>query len=468
MRRLPELALCAAIAALAGFLVDSPPAQSAEPRDSFTLLSDIHLDPFDPPELAVRLAASPVEAWPAIFATIKEQAMSSWGRDTNYALFASSLDALAKSAAATDFVIVPGDFLAHEFENKAADALGAASTEEKISALAVGTTVFVGESLARAFPDKPIIVALGNNDSDCGDYKITPGGRYLAETRDVVRRLAGADLLAADFDRTYTAGGYYAVRHPGLPETLILVVNDILWSAKYRDACGSDGEAAAEAMFAWLRDRLASQKAAGGSVWLVHHIPWGIDPFSTADSKDSACAAKVVPFLREPYADAFIGLLRDYRDVIQASYAGHIHTDGYRLLIDDDGNALGLQKVVPAISPIYHQNPAYQVVTYEPATGVPTDFSTYFLANLDQASLAVPGDWRLEYTFSEAYGIAPYSADGVAAMVKAIDAGGLAAETYRRLTVVSHGSLSANDLSAYVCGMTRLKRSGFARCYCSG
>jgi len=455
-----------AIAALVGLAVNSSAAQPAESHGSFALLSDIHLDPFDPPELAAQLADSAVEAWPALFATITKQAMSSWGRDTNYALFASSLDAVTKSAATTDFVIVPGDFLAHEFEKKAADALGTASSEEKISALAVGTTAFVGDSLARALPDKPIILALGNNDSDCGDYEITPGGRYLAGTRDVVRRLAGADLLATDFDRTYAAGGYYAVRHPGLPETLILVVNDILWSADYRDACGSNGEAAAEAMFAWLRDRLAGQKAAGGSVWLVHHIPWGIDPFSTAHSKDSACAAKVVPFLRAPYADAFISLLRDYRDVIQASYAGHVHTDGYRLLIDDDGNALGLQKVVPAISPIYDQNPAFQIVTYERASGVPTDFATYYLANLDQASLAVPGDWRIEYTFNEAYGVGPYSADSVAAMVKAIEDGGTAADTYRRLNVVSHGSLPDKELSAYVCGMTRLERTGYARCYC--
>jgi sphingomyelin phosphodiesterase acid-like 3 len=468
MRISPVLALCLVVVALAGFLVSDRPAESAESRGSFALLSDIHLDPFDPPELAAQLAASPVEAWPAIFATITEQTMSPWGRDTNYALFASSLEAFAKSAATADFVVVPGDFLVHEFEKKAAEALGVASTEDKIRTLAVGTTEFIGDSLARMLPDKPIIVALGNNDSDCGDYEITPGGSYLAETRNMVRRLAGADLLATDFDRTYAAGGYYAVRHPGLPETLILVVNDILWSTYYRNACGSDGEAAAEAMFAWLRDKLASQKAAGGSVWLVHHIPWGIDPFSTADSKDPACAAKVVPFLRNPYAEAFVGLLREYRDIVRASYAGHIHTDGYRLLVDDDGSALGLQKVVPAISPIYYQNPAYQIVTYALDTGIPTDFSTYYLANLDKASLAVRGDWRLEYTFSDAYGVGSYSAESVAAMVKAIEAGGAAADIYRRLNVVSHGSLSDKDLPAYVCGMTRLERAGFARCYCSG
>jgi hypothetical protein len=284
----------------------------------------------------------------------------------------------------------------------------------------------------------------------------------------MVRRLAGPELLGPDFDQTYAAGGYYAVKHPGLSQTLILVVNDVLWSAKYRDACGSDGEAAAEAMLAWLRDNLVRQRDTGGSVWLVHHIPWGIDPYSTAHSKESTCAAKVVPFLRQPYAEHFIEFLREYRDIVDASYSGHVHTDDYRLLIDSEKGVLGLQKIPPAVSPIYDQNPGYQIVSYDLASGAPTDFSTYYLANLDSASLAVPGDWRFEYTFTEAYGIPQYSAKGVAAMVKAVEAGGAASETYRRLYMVSHGSLPEDTLSAYTCAMKRLKQKGFTRCYCGG
>jgi sphingomyelin phosphodiesterase acid-like 3 len=451
---------------LTGALAGSPPARAAEPRGTFGLISDFHLDPFDPPEIAARLVATPVEDWPSVFATIEEQAMSPWGRDTNFALFASSVAAFAKSVAEADFVVVPGDFIAHEFEKKAADTLGLAPTDDRIRELATKTTLFVGESLARFLPQIPIILALGNNDSDCGDYQITPGGRYLADTLDMVRRLAGAGLVTPDFDKTYAAGGYYAVRHPGLPKTLILVMNDVLWSTKYRDVCGARGEAAAEAMLGWLRDRLAEREAAGGAVWLVHHIPWGIDSYSTAHSRETTCAAKVVPFLREPYASEFIALLRRHRDIVQASYSGHVHTDDYRLLIDENGNVLGLQKIPPAISPIYEQNPGYQLVTYDLGSGVPTDFSMYYLANLDRASLAKPGDWQFEYTFTEAYGIPRYSPEGVAAMVRAIEAGGRAAETYRTLYMVRHGSIAESDLPAYLCGMTRLEEGGYAQCYC--
>jgi sphingomyelin phosphodiesterase acid-like 3 len=454
--------------ALVGLLVPVTFVAAEEPAGAFALISDFHLDPFGPPELAGRFAVEPPDNWMAIFESIETQKMSLWGSDTNYALFASSLVAFAKSADAADFAIVPGDLIAHEFERKAAEALDVTPSDAKVRDLAIKTTLFVGNSLGRALPDKPIILALGNNDSDCGDYEITPGGRYLSKTREMVRRLAGADLVAKDFDETYGAGGYYAVRHPGLPQTLILVVNDVLWSAKYQDACGTGGEAAAEAMMTWLGDNLARQRAAGDSVWLVHHIPWGIDPYSTAHSRGTDCAAKVVPFLREPYAAGFIGLLREYKDIIQASYSGHVHTDDYRLLVDDRENVLGLQKIPPAISPIYGQNPGYEIVSYDLKSGVPTDFSTYYLANLDGASLAVPGDWRFEYTFTEAYGIPSYSAEGVAEMVKAIEAGGADAETYRGLYTVGHDPLPEKDLPAYVCAMTRLDQDGFTKCYCGG
>ncbi len=455
------------VLALAGLGAAIGPA-AARSTGHFSLISDIHLNPFDPPTLARDLAATDVADWPTVFGKIRDQAMSSWGSDSNHALMESAIEAFAKDAAETDFAIVPGDFLAHEFEKKAGEALGVAPDDRQVRDLAIKTTLFVGNSLAAALPDTPIIVALGNNNSDCGDYEITPGGGYLAATRDMVRRLAGADLVAPDFDTTYAAGGYYAVRHPGLPNTLILVVNDVLWSAKYRDACGAGGEAPAEAMMTWLADNLARQRAAGGTVWLVHHIPWGMDPFSTAHSRAETCAARVVPFLRTPYAQGFIQLLRSYRDIIRASYSGHVHMDDYRLLIDEGGNALGLQKIPPAISPIFGQNPGYEIVSYDVATGTPTDFSTWYLANLDTASPTVPADWKREYSFTEAYGLPDYSAESVAHMVGEVAAGGAAADTFRGLYTVGHKPLPAEDLSAYLCAIRHQEQAEFTACYCGG
>src|SRR5438067_2278095 len=83
-----------------------------------------------------------------------------------------------------------------------------------------------------------IVVGLGNNDSECGDYRLEPNGPFLAGLRDAVRTMAGTQLLAPDFDTTFAAAGYYSMRHPAADGVDIVVVNDVLWSTDYRDRCG--------------------------------------------------------------------------------------------------------------------------------------------------------------------------------------------------------------------------------------
>lgn len=450
--------------ALAGLLAPVPSVRGGEGSGTFVVISDLHFNPFDPPELAMALAMSAPAAWQATFASANTQAMSRIGEDTNHALLASSLAAFAKAAANADFAIVPGDFLAHGFEEKASKALGVAPTSQAAGEMAVKTTLFVADSLADALAGKPAIIALGNTDSSCGDYQIEPGGRYLAATRETVRRLVGAERLEPDFDETYAAGGYYAARHPAVPNGLIVVVNDVLWSTKYRDACGTGGLAAAQAMLGWLRDRFARQRAAAGRIWMVHHIPWGIDPYSTINAKASTCPAKVVPFLQEPFASEFLALLAEHRDVLQASFSGHTHFDDYRLLIDARGTAIGVDKVTPAISPIFGQNPGFQVFTYDRGSGAPRDFSTWYLPNPGGAPRTA--DWQLEYTFTKAYGQSDYSPRAVETLWKAISTDSAVQDTYRRLYDVGRGTLDAGTLAAYVCAVGHMDRPSFTACYC--
>ena len=457
------LAALASALALAGLIASIPPVRGAEGSGTFVVISDFHFNPFELPELATTLARSAPAAWKVTLAAVQDQAMSRTGEDTNHALLASSLVPFAKAVAGADFAIVPGDFLVHEFDAKAAKALSVAPTSQATGEMAVKTTLFVGNALADALAGKPAILALGNVDSSCGDYRIEPGGRYLAATREMVRRLVGAERLEPDFDETYAAGGYYAARHPTLANGLIVVLNDVLWSTRYRDACGTDGLAAAEAMLGWLRDRLARQRATGGRVWLVHHIPWGIDPYTTINTKAASCSAKVVPFLREPFASDFQALVAEYRDVLQASFSGHTHFDDYRLLIDERGTAIGLDKITPAISPIFGQNPGFQVFTYDRRSGAPSDFSTWYLANPGAAPSAA--DWRFEYTFTRAYRQPHYAPDAVQTVWKAMSNDSALQDTYRRLYNVGRGEL-AGALTAYFCAIGHLDRPSFTACYC--
>jgi hypothetical protein len=437
---------------------------AAEPTGTFAVISDIHFDPFDPEGLAKTLAVT--EDWMAAFTALPPGPASQYGKDTNHVLLASALATVAKAAANADFAIVPGDLLSHGFEEDTAKALGVPLGSASQQAFAQRTTIFVAEALGDALAGKPLIVALGNNDSDCGDYEIEPGGDYLAATRETARKLVGADLVAPDFDTTYAAGGYYAARHPTVANTLILVVNDILWSERYQNACGTDGLAAGKAQMDWLKMTLAAQKAAGRRVWMVHHIPWGIDPYSTEHSKAATCPARIVPFMKQDFAAAFVDLLQEYADIIDSSISGHVHFDDYRLLLDDAGRPLEIDKVVPAISPIFGQNPGFQMFSYDVATGRPTDFSTIYLANLPDLSATVPGDWRESYVFSKAYGLPGYTVEAVAALWNGLSQGGRIRDAYLGHYNVGHGTLAAADLKGYACAIAFLDPQSYSACWC--
>ena len=209
-------------------------------------------------------------------------------------------------------------------------------------------------------------------------------------------------------------------------------------------------------MLAWLRDQLAEARAAGGKVWLVHHVI-GIDPYSTVHSKAAACADHVTPFLADPFAEDYPALLREYADVIAGGLVGHMHYDDYhRIVLDNKSKGVSVEKVTPAVSPIFGQNPSFNIFTYDRGTGAVTDFTTTYLANLDTATAAT-ADWRAEYTFSSAYGQPDFSPASVEALWRAISTPGPMQDKYRGIYNVGAGSLGAANFSAYSCAILQLR-----------
>lgn len=443
------------------------PLRGSAAEGTFLQISDIHFDPFDPPASARDLPRRELGAWTAHLAAHSDPRPALWGRDSNFALMESALAEIARAAAAADFVLLTGDLIAHDFPEKTRQALGFPPGSTESRAFAAKTTLYVIERVRAAAGGKPVFLTLGNTDSGCGDYRLDPDGPYLAATREAVRALTGADRLAADFDTTYRAGGYYAASHPTLANVTMLVIDDALWSPEYSDPCGSEGSDAGAAMLDWLGRQLEQAHVSGRRVWLLHHIPPGIDAYSTLRAKGDACRARIVPMLAEPYATGFTDLLVRYADTITASFSGHDHHDDYRLLRDAAGAVVGVDKVVPAISPIFGQNPGFHVFTYDRASGSVTDFATRYIANLGTAQQASDGQWREEYVFSAAYGATGFSPPTAEAMWKQLmPPAGQVASTFRRLYTVSHGELGAADLPAFACAIGFLRREDFAACYC--
>jgi len=441
-------------------------SRAAGERGTFLHVSDIHLDPFATAGVARELLFRGVDQWRARLLREPEQAMAGFGEDTNFPLLDSSAAALRAAAPEADFTIFTGDLLAHDFEAKAAKAFGVDERSAEVEAFAVATTNFVTRTLGRAIPGRPVIIALGNNDSACGDYRIVPGGPYLAATRATMRELLGNLEVDPDFDRTWLAGGYYGVRHPSRPGITILVINDILWSHDYRDACGADGLAAGKAMLEWLRARLHHHRRTGGKVWLVHHIPIGYDAYGTTKVADKRCPARPVPFLRQPFARDFTELIRDHGAIIDAGFSGHIHFDDFRLLKSRRGEPVAAEKIAPGISPIFGQNPGFHVFTYDRLTGRPTDYSTHYLANLANGLKARDARWEKEYSFTRRYGQRRYGPAEIDTVWRRLQRKGATQREFRKLYNVSRGELSADVFPAYACAIGHLDEKSFDACYC--
>ncbi len=389
------------LAALTLYLCGTADSQQAAPAQAVAgqvlVMSDLHFDPMADQRLVDGLAAAEPEQWSAVLDSSSDRSLGRYGRDSNWMLLRSALQHMANTLPKPAFVLISGDFLAHGFRQE----FNTAARDHSDAAYRIfvrKTMQFLGEQLQQIFPATPILPALGNNDEECGDYQLQPGGPFLADTLPILRRLVGS-VGGPGFDRDWQGYGNYSARAGGIR---VLSTNTNFLSIHYRNACGStaDGDPG-RATLAWLEAELAAAKEAQERVWLLYHIPPGIDGYATL--RRGACPDRMMPMWDQTYGAAFLALLKRYAETVTASFAGHTHMDDFRLIGDAEGR-YGFALITPAVSPIFGQNPAFRTVAYDAAGGL-IDETTYDLTNLPQATAAPGGvspEWRAEYTLYSA------------------------------------------------------------------
>src|SRR5579871_5474281 len=148
-------------------------------QGAFLVLSDLHFDPFADPRLVPKLAAAKVEEWESILRPAGSQGFAQYGSDSNYALLIAALKAAREYGARQryDYVLVTGDYLAHRFKEKYQQLI--AGDDAAYAAFVVKSMVFVSRLVQQSFPNLPVFGSLGNNDSVCGDYELSPGNAFL-------------------------------------------------------------------------------------------------------------------------------------------------------------------------------------------------------------------------------------------------------------------------------------------------
>jgi sphingomyelin phosphodiesterase acid-like 3 len=445
------------------------------------LISDIHFDPLHDPGKEQRLLDAPVGQWASIlsapdmpgaadeFASL-QKACHARGVDTPWPLLRSSLHAMRATNPRPAFIAVSGDLVAHEFTCRVTSG-SAEQGPAAYAAFVVKTIAFVVARIRADFPGVPVYVALGNNDSGCGDYRMDPDSRFLkqvaAYVADGVPPADRREVL-----QQFPVGGYYTARMPpAIRRTNLIVLNDLFLSPNYRTCDAASDPAAWSAEFAWLQRQLAQARAKGDRVWVMGHIPPGVDAYATVRSFPNLCGGEQPDLFLRP--DRLNNLLMRYTDVVRLAVFGHTHMDEMRLLAPENGDSKTpaehsvAVKLVPSITPVHGNNPSFTVAEVDPVTAALLDYRVIEASN----QTGVNTTWSQEYDFDRTYRQTAYSAVALRGLIAGFlqDPKARTAASQAYIRHYYKGSLAqvlAPFWPQYACSLRNTTARSYAACVC--
>jgi sphingomyelin phosphodiesterase acid-like 3 len=440
------------------------------------MVSDIHFEPFFDPAKAVALAGAPLSAWKGILAGASsadrearfralETSCPVRGEDTSYPLFDASLAAIRRDGAGARFVTVSGDLISHSFQCKFG-AVFPQAAPGAYRAFVEKTIDFVIDQLDEAVPGVPVYVALGNNDSDCGDYQLNAHSEFLSSVGEQVAK-SFPEAERKGIIESYAAGGYFSARLP-VGNARMLVLDDQFMGAKYTTCGGKPDPTAAEAQLDWLEKQLAEARENKEKVWVMAHIPPGVDVHATALKMDATCGAKgpMMFLASERIAD----VLTENSDVVALAVFAHTHMDELRVLRPDKGATAGgnvAVKMVASISPINGNLPSITVAGVSASSAALVDYKLIVASN----ATGVDTTWHEEYDWGKTYRAAEFSAANLTTLVDGFaadtDARTEASQAYIRDFIAGKDSaLLALVWPLYACGLGHDSAQAFKTCAC--
>ena len=251
---------------------------------------------------------------------------------------------------------------------------------------------------------------------------------------------------------------------PGVANHRLVVLNTVFFSPNYTDRCGKGRGDPGKKQLAWLERTLDRARVEGKSVWLLMHIPFGIDVFSTLQQ---GRANVPVEFWLPGYSDPFFALMRLHESRVRVIFSGHIHMDTFRILRGPDDQPIVFNHVAPAISPVYGNNPGYQIFRYRRKGGIIADYATFYLANLTAGNAEAPGQWKQEYAFNQAYGLNGVDKVTLQQLARKVATNPAISREYARFYNVSHTSkpaVSSSNIKTYACALAHVVPARFDEC----
>jgi predicted phosphodiesterase len=347
---------------------------AANTDNKFNVLAfaDIHFDPFTgclgnrTCPLIDKLRFSSAKEWPRILA-MGDAEPQQIKQDTNYRLLTSALNNLQQAADANhpQFVLLLGDLMGHESRDKYKHFSGDKSAAG-YQAFARKVFEFLTNEIAAAFPSLDVYTVVGNNDSYQGDYSIKPNGAFFHNTGVLWSGLIREPANQSAMQKQFSYAGYYSLV---LPHQLRLIaMNTNLFSYKAR---GRNIDDAAMRQLSWLHAELQRAKEANQAVFIIMHIPQGIDFYAT----DHTRLFRLVRLWKPQYIQRFDEELNQFSAEIAGIFAGHLHKNWFQVITENNHDIPVMG--VTSISPIFGNDPGFKMISFDEDPVHLDHFSTY-------------------------------------------------------------------------------------------
>jgi hypothetical protein len=412
-------------------------------KENIIFLSDIHFNPYglcknSPCPVLNQLIKADTKDWPQIL--IKDNIVN-YRAETSNGFLIIGLKNLAVITKQNNIhtIFLTGDILAHHFDDeyfKYADKQF--QNHKDFTAFSIKTSNYIIEQIKSLVNNPKIFYALGNNDGDQPDY-VKPSTEFLSG----FAKTLSAMLPAAEqksFEQIFSIAGYYSL--PLNDKTLIIGINSNILSAK-----SSEKIFTSTLQLHWLEQTLAMAQEQHKHVILLQHIPYGPDSYKSAISKTN------VMLLKTPIEQQYLKVLSKYKNNISGIYAGHFHSDYFRLI----ANKIPMISTI-AFNSFFGNNPGFKILTLNDI-GYLYSYTAYY------TDLAIDKkfNWQIEYQLNAAY------PGNIGNIIKTISTNDISKFMYR--SAYSGNSTKSREpinidsnWAYYACSITNINVSEYTGC----
>ena len=275
--------------------------------------------------------------------------------DANYGVLQSALFNMKKRLPDPAFIIIAGDFIWHH----------ATPADNKLKKMCIQ---FIAGLFKEYFPNALIIPAMGNNDTYGQDYAL----QDPAFLKDFAN--AWQPNLPGPSADSLRSSGYYTAETGNLK---LMVINTAPLNF------GSHYQAKADAMLGWLDKNLAN--ANGKNVWILMHIPPGLNGFNKKNLWDVG------------YAGAFVNTIVKYAGSVKLMIASHTHFNDFKVVYDNSKSPkpVAFMRIVPSVCSNHGNNPSFEIAEFSTSSGSLVNETNWYLnlATIPTAQSAAQITW---------------------------------------------------------------------------